>query len=561
MKKAMKQSTLIFLVNMISVILMAAIAIMIVIISNSSENVYLATQEQKDLTYNANRFMNGSSYLTNEVRAYATTGNKEHNDNYWNEINTLKNRDIGLENMKKIGISSKEQSMIDEMSSISNNLVPLEEKAMENVEKGDKSAAISYVYGNEYQTSVNKINELKTSFLNELSRRMENKVDSYNNRLNTLEIFAIVFTIFIIGIQLTAFFLLRKKVIQPIKAVETGMSQIAKGNLDVVIDIEEDSSEIGMLLHAINEMTSCIKGYISDISEHLSQMADGDMTKEVDLEYIGDFKPIKHSLQEISKSFNAVMGQISRSAREVYEGAEQVSSGAQMLSQGSTEQSGAIAELAKTTNEIAEEIKETAALAQQADEKTSYSGNELAHSNESMAEMVKAMSRINATSGQIGKIIKTIEDIAFQTNILALNAAVEAARAGTAGKGFAVVADEVRNLAGKSAEAAGTTTALIRECIQAIKEGTEIANITAESLLTVVQSSSEVSEIVKQIMKASDDQAEKMEHTSVGVNQISDVIQNNSATAEESAAASEELNQQSVVLDEVVKKFKLRQEQ
>lgn len=558
MKKALKQSTLIFLLNVSTVLFLIIIGVLALTNSIISGKVHDAAEERFSLTYNANRFMNGSSYLTNEVRAYATTGDEAHYDNYWNEVNELKNRDIGVENMKQIGITSEEQQRIDEMSELSNSLVPLEDIAMESVKKGDKESAIAYVYGEEYSLAISKINTIKTEFLSMLDERTMAQVNTYNKELVALEVFTLVFILCVILVQVFSFFILKRRVIFPIKDVQGAMEEIAQGNLGVQIALEADTSEIGMLVNAMKKTQSTLVQYISDISNKLTFMADGDMRVDVESDYIGDFKPIKESLVKIIDSMNNAISQINRSAKEVYQEAEQISTGAQALSQGSAEQASSIQELADTIVKISEEINQTAERAHLANEKTTLAGNELDHSNTFMQEMIAAISQMNSASSEIGKIIKTIEDIAFQTNILALNAAVEAARAGTAGKGFAVVADEVRSLAEKSAEAARTTTTLIAECVNAVKEGTQIANTTAQSLESVVVDARQVSDIIEQITRDAKEQAQSMTQATEGVNQISAVIQTNSATAQESAAASEELNSQSILLTELVGQFKLK---
>lgn len=558
MKRVLKQSTLTLLLNTGSVICLILIAAMVFSISVSSGKVYQASQDRFDLTYNANRFMNGSSYLTNEVRAYAATGDKEHYDNYWNEINVLKNRDIGVKNLKKIGITQEEQAKITEMSDLSNQLVPLEEAAMKNVQKGKKDAAVNYVYGDEYSDSIAKINSIKSEFLKMLDTRASQNVQSLNRRVDILQIATIIIAVFVAVMQIFSYFILRKRVIRPIIQIENGMEELAAGNLSVELGLEPDTSEIGQLVAAIERMKTTLTRYINDISNKLTIIADGDMNTDIDLDYIGDFKPIKASLVRITDSLSSALSQINVSAAQVSSSAGQISSGAQALSQGSTEQASSIQDLADRIHNISSGIKETADKAREANQKTERAGQEVGISNGHMTEMTEAMKRINSTSNEIGKIIKAIEDIAFQTNILALNAAVEAARAGTAGKGFAVVADEVRNLAAKSSDAAQTTTSLIQECIDAIQDGNNIADATARSLENVVEEALAVTEIVEQIYRDSDIQAKSMEEATEGINQITAVVQTNSATAEESAAASEELDSQAELLKGLVDNFKLK---
>ena len=238
-------------------------------------------------------------------------------------------------------------------------------------------------------------------------------------------------------------------------------------------------------------------------------------------------------------------------------GAEQVSSGAQTLSQGATEQASTIEELAATISEISQQINDTAQNAAQASDHMNTVGSEAEESKRRMQKMLGAIGDIKNSADEIGKIIKTIEDIAFQTNILALNAAVEAARAGSAGKGFAVVADEVRNLANKSQEASKSTSVLIENALQAVANGTSIADETAQSLVSVVEGVDGVRETIELISGASNEQAIAISQVTQGIDQVSSVVQTNSATAEESAAASEELSGQAQMLKELVSQFRL----
>lgn len=264
------------------------------------------------------------------------------------------------------------------------------------------------------------------------------------------------------------------------------------------------------------------------------------------------------AMRDINGRLSSTLSQINQAANQVSAGSDQVSSGAQALSQGATEQASSVEELAATITDISGQVKSNAESALNAKEKSEMAGTEIAASNQKMQELIAAMEEISKSSQEIGKVIKTIEDIAFQTNILALNAAVEAARAGAAGKGFAVVADEVRNLASKSADAAKSTTALIEGAITAVSNGTQLVDVTAKSLLSVVTGTQEVASIVNDISTASAEQASSIAQVTQGIDQISSVVQTNSATAEESAAASEELSGQAQMLNNLVGQFKLK---
>ena len=306
--------------------------------------------------------------------------------------------------------------------------------------------------------------------------------------------------------------------------------------------------------------------YINEISEKLQEISQGNLAFTLTHEYLGEFAKIKDSLERISWSLNETLGQINVAASQVATGSEYVSDGAQTLSQGSSQQMDAVESLAshvahRLCLDFADWQDSQQKTAQGAKKASTISHNvstRILESNEKMQHMNTAIQKISDKSTEIHSIIKTIEDIAFQTNILALNAAVEAARAGTAGKGFAVVADEVRNLASKSSEAAKNTTTLIDQTVEAVAEGTHMAEDTAASMMEVVAQAEEVSRLIEGIAEYSAQQAEATEEVSRGIAQISDVVQSNLSTAEKSASASEELSGQASMLNELVSKFKLK---
>ena len=321
----------------------------------------------------------------------------------------------------------------------------------------------------------------------------------------------------------------------------------------------DSNDEIGTLSRSFDNTIRRLRDYIGEISSMLEAIASGDLTAQITQEYVGDFASIRTSLNDILQRLNTTMGQIVTSAEHVSGGAEQMSTAAQALSQGSMEQTCAVEELEQTIHSVTKSVKQTSENVQRAREQVDGMGRQLAEGNQKMHEMIAAMREISDSSQEIEKIIKTIEDIAFQTNILALNAAVEAARAGTAGKGFAVVADEVRSLAAKSAEASQSTSALIGRSIAAVNQGTQIADVTAKQLENVVAGASEIVETINGIASDAQTQAGAVEQIQDQIGQITGVVQTNSSTAEESAATSQELSGQAGVLKRLVKTFRLRQ--
>lgn len=350
-----------------------------------------------------------------------------------------------------------------------------------------------------------------------------------------------------------------RAITRPMKKVEEAMGEMAAGSLNITIDYES-KDELGVLAQKMRFIANGISGIVADISYLLGEMAEGnfDVNSKVEDTYIGDYSPILAAIKNINFKLSDTLSQINQSSDQVSSGSEQVSSGAQALSQGATEQASSIQELAAAITEISGQVKANAQNASDASNIVNQTGSEINASNEKMGHLITAMREISTSSQEIGKVIKTIEDIAFQTNILALNAAVEAARAGAAGKGFAVVADEVRNLASKSAEAAKGTTTLIEGSVKAVENGTKLVDDTAKSLVSVVKGAGEAAKMVDQISKDSVQQAQSITQVTEGIDQISSVVQTNSATAEESAAASEELSGQAAMLKSLVSRFKIK---
>lgn len=558
MKKAMKQSVLTTLLNAGAMFIIVLVALGFFATTYFNRQVDAASSDRYSLMQNAKQFMEASSYLTSEVRNYSATGEQAHYDNYWNEVNNLKNRDTSVAAIREIGITAEEDALIQKMSDLSNGLVPLESAAMEAVKANKKADAVAIVFGDDYENTVAEIKSIQESFLAELDTRTAKLVQDYIKTADV--IVAVVWFLLALTclFQIISMRVIRKKIIIPVLAIEQEMVELSNGNLSHKFSLEPDTSEIGQLVDSLHTAKESLAAYVADITYAMGEFAnDNFILRPPSVEFKGEFQPIVTSVVKVAGNMSETIMHIKTAALQVGSGADQVSGGAQALAQGATQQASSVEELSSTINLISEQVTKTADNAVKATDISNSASKAIIDSNAQMEKLMSAMDNINAKSAEISKIIKTIEDIAFQTNILALNAAVEAARAGAAGKGFAVVADEVRNLAGKSAEAAKNTTALIEESVGAINDGVQLAQITAQELLGVVEGVKETTDVITDITRATQEQANSISEITIGVDQISSVVQTNSATSEESAAAAEELSSQASLLNRLIERFQI----
>ena len=408
------------------------------------------------------------------------------------------------------------------------------------INRGDGETAVSLIKNsctpqlNAMATKAEAINDLLTKAQDDAVKAQE------RSSLISLGVILAVMAVATILVLGTAFKLV-KGIMEPTEEVRKALMGFSKGELDIPVNYES-KNELGDMCNALRSSQDTLSAVIEDICYLLGEMANGnfDVRSRATDKYVGALGAVLESIRKINSNLSDTLAQIDMSAEQVSSGSEQVSTGAQALAQGATEQASAVQELSATITEISDNAKKNAENGEMAMRQSQEAGSLVSESSKYMEEMVEAMGNISQSSQEIGRIISTIENIAFQTNILALNAAVEAARAGSAGKGFAVVADEVRNLATKSDQAAKATKELIDHSIESVQGGNEIVKKVSEALSKTVEASNLSMNSLQEITKAVEAEAESIAQVTEGIDQISAVVQTNSATSEESAAASEE---------------------
>ncbi len=425
------------------------------------------------------------------------------------------------------------------------------------INAGDMDAALDY-----YNSTLNEVSETLADSLDETGELAEKEAEAkFNKTMQIIRFATIIFLVTLaVIIAITEFISLRliKSIGNDLGILIRATAEIAKGDVHVDIDYHKEN-EIGMVADQLRKAINAIAAYIDDISNIMSMMAAGQFNVRFSREFDGDFRAIQDAINRFTRDISDSMRTITAVSATVSDGSTQMAEGSQSLANGTTRQASAIEEISATIQDVSTQIATTADNAMQAGKLSEKTQEKVNCQDVEIQNMLHAMREISDTSTEIEKIIKTIEDIAFQTNILALNAAVEAARAGAAGKGFAVVADEVRNLANKSQEAAQSTSALITASISAVGKGSEIAAATAESMKDVKEMSAQTAKLIVDIANASQEQSESIKQITAGVDQISQVIQTNAATAEQTSALCTSLNGQSNQLHERVARFELRE--
>ncbi|MBR3570607.1 MAG: MCP four helix bundle domain-containing protein [Oscillibacter sp.] len=469
-------------------------------------------------------------------------------------------QDLQSSNLTLKNTYTGDPSVLTTLDSTVSSLSPVLERLYAYANANDVQGGYAYLR-EYYEPIANQIRDQLDSIGRTADQAAIDTVDTGKALSTTADVLVITLVTLSAVVGVVLAIVIANGIVNPVNEMQEVTLAVSKGDFESDINYHSKDA-LGDLADNMRHLTATIKEIITDVEMQLAAMGEGNFNIRSRKEemYLGSFSRLQTAMTKLSMAVSETMAQIDVSADQVNSGGEQISSSAQAMAQGATEQASSVQELAATIGEISHAVEETAEHAQSAKADNQASHDQIAVCSAHMADLMGAMKAIEEKSLEISKVIKTIEDIAFQTNILALNAAVEAARAGSAGKGFAVVADEVRNLATKSQEASKSTATLIEETVKDVNEGSRLSVETDEALKEVVVRAQKVMDAVTRISKATDAQSHDVAQVSTGIDQISSVVQTNSATAEESAAASEELSGQANLLKELIGRFTLRKE-
>lgn len=557
MKKTLNQSTLTNFLNLMTIISMILLAVTITTLNNSNREIISLQTDKYDFTHNIRVIGETNIFLADTTKTYVATGDNAYLTAFNLETNTNKTVDSCVANLEKIGLTNDETKVLTSLKSSYANIVNQQKTA---INSGSFQSAYIYVFGMNYINELVTFRSLQDQLTDQVLSRINLQIDAKNSVLSVLDILIWFQIVWVISIQILTALTINKKIIEPIIAIREEMKRFSQGDLSDITTLTPDSSEIGTLIHSIVESKKILRLYINDIKNKLLQMASGNIAVKVDLEYIGDFVEIKKSLNIIIDSLNETLLQMNEVAISLIDDSDRVLAGGKSIIASTNEEKNSIGLLSSAVFSIAEKTEEDSESAQKASDYASMASVDVRESNLQMDDVVIAMQDINKKSDEIGRIISTIEDIAFQTNILALNAAVEAARAGSAGKGFAIVAEEVRNLASKSAHAAKVSTELITDSAQAVARGSKLVNKTASTLSHVIEKTTNVTELMEKISVSADEQAQGIVEVNKVIDTITEIVDVNSGIATEFTVSSDELSEQAQMLKGLVDNFTLDEE-
>ncbi len=513
--------------------------------------------EQVQNTMYLDQYRIGSKTLTAAVQSYAVTGDRTYYNNYMKELNEDKNRDIAWDGLKANGLRKNEWAQLEHIAELSNGLVPLEEQAMELAAAGDTDGAVALVFGETYQNTVKEITSATEECINAVQVRMaRSKRKLTTGAYVTLAVFVLSFLTIVRKIG-TSMKFAREELLTPIVKVSEQMEELAQGHFVNKMDLQPDDTEVGIMVGAILFMNDNFTKMIGEISNVLGKMAGGNYKVELVENYVGEFAEIKDSLYKIINSMRDTLTNIQNAANQIDSGSEQLAHAASDLAQGCTDQAMKVSDVSEMVDAMSKSMEERSDEARKTAQISENAGKLLDESNAKMQELKDAISEISRRSEEIRSIIGTIEDIASQTNLLSLNASIEAARAGDAGRGFAVVAEQVKNLAEQSTQAAGETTKLIEDTVSAVGKGITIADEAVINMGEVMNGSREAVNMMSDIAEALKKEYENIKKIDSDIAGVAEIVNNNSAASQETAAVSEEQSTQVQTMVHIMEQFEI----
>jgi len=517
----------------------------------------LVSSNQLDCTMYLNQYRLGSKALTSAVRAYAVTGSQQYYDAYKQELEVDKNRDIAWAGLEACKLKDKEWETLNEIASLSNGLVPLEESAMASVAVGDLETAAEFVFGEEYNNTVTTINDLTDTLISEVQNRLKGR----KNAMLVLQTLCAV--LFLVSFIKTARQCIKtvgfanKELLVPIIKVSEQMEALASGDLHTDLALEEDDSEVGRMVKDITTMKNGLAGIIEEIGFVLEQMGQGNYKVSIERKYVGEYVQIEQSLRQIIEKMKETIGDISTATQEIDNGSGQLAEAADDLAGSCTSQACEVSEMVMLISQLQEGISYNEKEAEEAVKISNLASSTLVAAGEKMSELDIAMSEINECSRQITVVTTAISDLADEIEMLSLNASIESARAGEAGRGFAVVAEQVKKLAEASLEAAGQTRELIEKTTSAVEKGTQIAKESAVCMEDVQMGAEETASRINGIVDNLKKEVDDISKVSDGINVIAGIVDNNSATSQETAAIGEELKSQVEAMVDLMNRFRI----